>query len=144
MGKLLLGDLEKVGWVVLKCDYVITTNSTEQNYFYYLNTNKDWNKDHLWHKLHGINRQILYEIKDGLHEQRFVSLIDTQNGILGIFQSNCDVINHHLNQNYNYNFNIYSNEYKYYLPNLIRYYGYFEKDQVTHVYYKYDAKVYKK
>ena len=31
MGKVLLGDLRKVGWVVLKCDYDNTPNSTEQN-----------------------------------------------------------------------------------------------------------------
>ena len=36
MGKVLLGNLEKVGWVVLKCDYAITANSREQNHFYYL------------------------------------------------------------------------------------------------------------
>ena len=37
MGTVLLGNLEKVGWVVLKCDYAITANSREQNHFYYLN-----------------------------------------------------------------------------------------------------------
>ena len=95
---------------MLKYDYVITTNSTEQNYFYSLNTNKNVNKDHLWHKIHGTNRQILYGIKDDLHEQRFVSLIDIQNGMLGTFQRDCDVTNHHLNQKYNVD--IYSNAYK--------------------------------
>ena len=33
----LLGNLEKVGWVVLKCDYDITAKSREQNHIYYLN-----------------------------------------------------------------------------------------------------------
>ena len=37
MGKVLFGNLEKVGWVVLKCDYAITPNSSEQNHFYHLN-----------------------------------------------------------------------------------------------------------
>ena len=37
MGTVLLGNLEKVSWVVLKCDYAITANSIEQNHFYYLN-----------------------------------------------------------------------------------------------------------
>ena len=37
MGKVLLNNLENVGWVVLKCDYAITANNTEQNHFYYLN-----------------------------------------------------------------------------------------------------------
>ena len=31
--KVLLGNLEKVGWVVLKCDYAITANSSEKNHF---------------------------------------------------------------------------------------------------------------
>ena len=37
MGTLLLGNLEKVGWVVLRCDYAITANSKVQNYIYDLN-----------------------------------------------------------------------------------------------------------
>ena len=40
MGKVLLGDLEKVGWVVLKCDYGITPNSNVEKHFYYSNNNK--------------------------------------------------------------------------------------------------------
>ena len=43
IGTVLLGNLEKVGWVVLKCDYAITANSREQNHFYYLN-NKSFKK----------------------------------------------------------------------------------------------------
>ena len=43
MGKVLFGNLEKVGWVVLKCDYAITPNSSEQNHFYDLN-NKNFKK----------------------------------------------------------------------------------------------------
>ena len=38
MGKVLLVDLEKVGLIVLKCDYIITPNSNEQYHFYVLNT----------------------------------------------------------------------------------------------------------
>ena len=37
MGKVLFGNLEKVGCVVLKCDYTITPNSNEQNHLYDLN-----------------------------------------------------------------------------------------------------------
>ena len=37
MGTVLLGNLEKVGWVILKYDYAINANSREQNHFYYLN-----------------------------------------------------------------------------------------------------------
>ena len=39
MGSVLLGDLEKVDWVVLKCSYEITNGSEQQEYFYYLNNN---------------------------------------------------------------------------------------------------------
>ena len=37
MGSILLGDLEKVGWVVLKYAYEITNGSEQQEYFYHLN-----------------------------------------------------------------------------------------------------------
>ena len=43
MGKVLLGNLEKVDWVVLKCDYAITANSSGQNHFYHWN-NKSFKK----------------------------------------------------------------------------------------------------
>ena len=68
---------------------------------------------------------MLYEITYHLHKQRFVYLIDTQNEMLSIVQSECDIINYHLNEKYN--FEIISNAYKYYLPNLMRHTGYVEK-----------------
>ena len=37
MGSVLLGDLEKVGWVVLKCDYEITNGGEQRDYFYHMN-----------------------------------------------------------------------------------------------------------
>ena len=37
MGTILLGNMEKVGWVVLKYDYATTAKSKKQNHFYYLN-----------------------------------------------------------------------------------------------------------
>ena len=43
MGTVLLGNLEKVSWVVLKCDYTNTANSKEQNSVYHLN-NKTFKK----------------------------------------------------------------------------------------------------
>ena len=42
-----------------------------------------------------------------------------------IFQSDRDVINLHLNEQYN--FEIIDNKYKYYLPNLMRHHGKVEK-----------------
>ena len=68
---------------------------------------------------------MLYEITYHLHKQRFVYLIDTQNEMLSIVQSECDIINYHLNEKYN--FEIISNAYKYYLPNLMRHTGYVGK-----------------
>ena len=52
IGKVLLGDLEKVGWVGLECDYANTPNSKEQNYFYNSNNHKHSPKSHLWNKIH--------------------------------------------------------------------------------------------
>ena len=52
MGKVLLGDLEKVSSVGLKCDYTNTPNSKEQNYFYNLNNHKHSPKSRLWNKIH--------------------------------------------------------------------------------------------
>ena len=40
MGKVLFGNLEKVGSVVLKYDYAITPNSSEQNHLYHLNNKR--------------------------------------------------------------------------------------------------------
>ena len=53
-----------------------------------------------------------------------------QNNIESIFQSNYNVLNHRLHQKYN--FDILWNKYKYYLPNLMKYFGFIDKDQVTH------------
>ena len=134
MCKVLLGDLEKVDWVVLKCDYAITPNSIN-----WIITNIQ--KNYLWNQIHGTNRQILYGINNHLNEDRFFTEMDIQNNIDRIFKSDCDVINHHLHQNYN--FNIFGNKYKYYLPNLMRHYGFVDKDHVPHIDYPYKEKEYK-
>ena len=96
MGNVVLDDLEKVGWVVLKYDYTITPNSKEQKYFYHLNNHKYLPKSHLLNKIHGSDRQILYEINNYLYEKRFITEMNIQNNIESIFQSDFDVINHHL------------------------------------------------
>ena len=46
MGEILLGDLEKVGYVVLECDYVIISYSNVQDYYYLLNNHKHLNTHH--------------------------------------------------------------------------------------------------
>ena len=58
MCTVLLGNLEKVGWVVLKYDFAITVNSREQNDFYYLN-NKIFKKtEYRWNSIHKKNRKM--------------------------------------------------------------------------------------
>ena len=59
-----------------------------------------------------------------------------------IFQSDCDVISHHLNEEYH--FDIINNKYKYYPRNLMRYYGKVDKDQVSHSDYSFTENVFKK
>ena len=81
MGTVLLGNLEKVGWVVLKCDYAITANSKEQNHFYYLNNKIFKKSEYRWNSIHKTNRQMFYNINDNKHEERFVQELYIQNNI---------------------------------------------------------------
>ena len=85
---------------------------------------------------------MFYNINEHQHEQRFIEEDDIRNKISIIFQSDCDVINQHLNQEYN--FDIINNKYKYYLPNLMRHHGKVEKDQVAHSDFTFIEKIYKK
>ena len=73
---------------------------------------------------------MFYNINEYQHEQRFIEDDDIRNKMSIIFQSDCDVINHHLNEEYH--FDIINNKYKYYLPNLMRHNGKVQKDQVVH------------
>ena len=86
----------------LKCDYIITPNSNVQHYFYYLNNNKYPAKNRMWHSTHGTKRQMLYAITEHQDNHRFISESHSMNGMLNIFQSDCDVIIHHLNCTYNF------------------------------------------
>ena len=74
--------------------------------------------------------QMFYNINEHQHEHRFIDEDDIRNKVSIIFQSDCDVINQHLNEEYN--FDIINNKNKYYLPNLMRHNGKVEKDQVAH------------
>ena len=58
IGKVLLCDLKNVGWVFLKCDFSMTSNSNIENYFYYFNNNNHKNRS-LWPPIHGNKRQTL-------------------------------------------------------------------------------------
>ena len=77
--------------------------------------------EYRWNKIHNKNRQMFYKINENKHEQKFIQDMDIRNNINIIFQSDCDVINHHLNEQYD--FDIVWNKYKYYLANLMRYLG---------------------
>ena len=105
--------------------------------------NKNYKKgDYRWNCIHNTKRQMLYNINEHQHEDRFSDDDDIRNKVRMIFQSDCDVINLHLNEQYN--FDIIDNKYKYYLPNLMRHHGEVEKDQVAHWDYLFIAQIYKK
>ena len=59
---------------------------------------------------------MLYRINNYKHSKRCVTNVDTQNAILGVFQSDYDFINHYLNQRYN--FVIFENKRKVWRENL--------------------------
>ena len=103
-----------------------------------LNNNKHPAKNNLWYYIHGIKHQMIYGIADHKHDHRLISESDSKNRMLKIFQSDCDVINHHLNDIYN--FDIIENTYKLYRLNLFRNFGQVDKDQPIHTDYKYDPK----
>ena len=67
------------------------------------------------------------------HEQILCETGDLNAKLPDIFQSDCDVINHHLHVCYN--FDIHENKYKYFLPNISRHHGYVKINQIPHVDY---------
>ena len=75
------------------------------------------------------------------HEQRFSEDCDIVTKILDIFQSNCDIINHHLY--ICYKFDVVANKYISYFPNVMRHHVYVDKYQVPPLDYKDILKEYK-
>ena len=73
---------------------------------------------------------MLYNINEHQHVDRFIDEDDIRNKVSIIFQSDYDVINLHLNQEYHVD--IINNKYKYYLPNLMRHHGKVKKKKVLH------------
>ena len=98
--------------------------------------------EYRWNKIHNKNRQMFYKINENKHEQKFIQDMDIRNNINIIFQSDCDVINHHLNEQYD--FDIVWNKYKYYLPNSMKHFGKVDKDQDPHSDYPFTEKAFKK
>ena len=70
MGSVLLEDLEKVGWVVLKCAYEIKSGSEQQEHFYYLNDHNFQKKIKCWNKINRTNIEMLYNMKYRNHYGR--------------------------------------------------------------------------
>ena len=127
MGTVLMDDLEKVGCVMLKCGFTISANSREQNYLYYLNNHVFNKKEYKWNSIQKQTDKYFTTLPNKTHEKRFIENLDISNNINENVQSDCDVINKHLNERYD--FDIVHNKYQSYLPNLMRHYGYVEKDQ---------------
>jgi len=120
--------------------FQIINGSDTQRHFYYLNNEKHKQRLHYWNKINGTNREMLYGMQDHSHDQRFCETLDLEADIPSIFQSHCDVINHHLNVFYNFD---HEKKYKYFLPNIIRNNGYVHLDQVPHLDYTHNKKEYK-
>ena len=76
MGSVLLGDLEKVGWVVLEWAYEITNGSEQQEYFYHLNNHNFQKKMKYWNKINGTNREMLYGMENYNHDLKFCDVDD--------------------------------------------------------------------
>ena len=80
-----------------------------------------------WNKINGTNREILYGMVNHNHDETFCEVGDLNAKLPDTFQSDCDVINHHLHVCYNFDIN--KNKYKYYLPSMIRHNGFVFNDQ---------------
>ena len=80
---------------------------------------------------------MLYGMQYHTHDERFCESCDLDANISEIFQSDCDVINHHLNVCYNFE---HENKYKYFLPNILRNNGYVNIDQIPHLDYDHEKK----
>ena len=129
-GSILMGNLEKVGWVVLKSGYNIVPYHPLQNTLYHLN-NDSVKFKHNWFAIDGKHLQMFYKQSENIHDSRFI--VGDISQIHDLLKSDCKTINLHLETNYNFDI---KNKYKYYNPNLIRNNGEIKKDQVLHCDYK--------
>ena len=129
-GSILMGNLEKVGWVVLKSGYNIVPYGQLENAMYNLNNDSAKSKQN-WFAIDGKHLQMFYKQTENIHDSRFIDNDISQ--IHELLKIDCDTINLHLEKNYNFDIN---NKYKYYNPNLIRNNGQIKKDQVLHCDFK--------
>ena len=92
---ILMGNLEKVGWVVLKSGYSISPYGRLDNTVYHLNNDSVKFKNN-WFGIDGNHRQIFYKQSEYFHDTRF---IDGNGGISKIHEllkSDCNIISLHL------------------------------------------------
>ena len=120
-GTILMGNLEKVWWVVLKSEYSITPYGELENELYHLNNDSGKFKKN-WFVIEGIHRQMFYKQSENIHDSRFID--GNISEIHALLKSDCNIINLHLETNYKFDSD---NKYKYYNPNLIRNNGLIKK-----------------
>ena len=122
-GSILMGNLEKVGWVDLNSRYNITPYGELENVLYHLNNDSVKFKNN-WFAIDGKHRQMLYKQSENIQDSRFIDGNIFQ--IHELLKIDCNIINLHLEINYNFDRN---NKYTYYNPNLIKNNGLIEIDQ---------------
>ena len=125
-GTILMGNLEKVGWVVLKSRYSFTPYGELENELYHIDNDSAKFKNN-WFAIEGKYRQMFYKQSENIHDSRFID--GNISEIHAFLKSDCNIINLHLETKYNFDRN---NKYKYYNPNLIRNNVLIKKDQQVH------------
>ena len=105
-GSILIGNLEKAGWVVLKAWYNIVPYGQLENTIYNLNNDSGKSKQN-WFAIDGKHLQIFYKQSENIHDIRFIDGDISQ--IHELLKIDCNMINLHLETNYNFDRN---NKYK--------------------------------
>ena len=127
-GTVLMGDLQKVGWVVLKSGFIIKPRSLLEDALYDLNVDVPNDKLH-WFGIDKCKRQMYYKQSFNINETRFVEN-ESIELIHDLLKKDCEVINDHLIHYYDFDD---TNYYKYYNPNVLRNLGFVKKDQTLHL-----------
>ena len=127
-GTILMGNLEKVGWVVLKSGYSISPYGRLDNAMYHLNNDSVKFKNN-WFGIDGKHRHMFCKQLENFHDTRFIDGNGDISKIHELLKSDTNIINIHLETNCNFDRN---NKYKYYNLNLIRNNGIIKKDQQVH------------
>ena len=92
-GTVLMGNLEKIRWVVLKSGYNIKPYSQLENEL--CNLNNDYAKhNNRWYAIDGKQRYISQKQSENPHDSRFID--GSLSEIHELSQSDCNIINVHL------------------------------------------------